>query len=176
VIGDTAREPVYGMAKNVDWETVFLTGVKSCANHMFRIAYGILRHPADAEDAVGSSVLTAYAKIQTLKTADSFKPWIMKILVRECYAILRKRKKTDLYDQIPDIPVMEPYRDGELWNAVRQLEDKFRAVVMLFYYEDMSIETIAGILSLPRGTVKSRLSRARSKLRQWMTEGGLLYE
>jgi RNA polymerase sigma-70 factor (ECF subfamily) len=137
---------------------------------MFRVALSILKNNADAEDAVSGSVLTAYTKRDALKNPQSFKPWVMKILVRECYRILRNRRKQPFYTDIPDIPVTDSYNTGELWGAVTQLENGFRTVVVLYYYEDMSVKDIAKTLSLPPGTVKSRLSRARTQLKGLLAE------
>ncbi len=58
----------------------------------------------------------------------------------------------------------------KLWSAVGQLGDEFRAVTVLFYYEDLSIREIGRILRIPVGTVNSRLSRAREKLRAILTD------
>ena len=58
----------------------------------------------------------------------------------------------------------------ELWEAVLALPPESRAVVVLFYYEDLTVEQIAKTLNIPQGTVKSRLSRAREKLRTMLCE------
>lgn len=67
------------------------------------------------------------------------------------------------------------YNDG-MWSLVNCLDEEFKAVVVLFYYEDMSIRNISKILDIPPGTVKSRLSRAREKLKMLIErEGGNFY-
>lgn len=151
---------------------VLLLEIKSYKANMFRIANSILRNNADAEDAVSDSILIAYTNLHTLRTAESFKPWIMKILVRTCYKIQKKRRKIDYYDVMPDIPVTDNYNTKELWWLVNQLDYKFRNIVILFYYEDMSIKMIAETLSLSQGTVKSRLSRSKAKLKQLLEKNG----
>ena len=64
----------------------------------------------------------------------------------------------------------EPPRESGLWDAVRALPPERRTAVVLFYYEDMSVEPIARCLGVPAGTVKSRLSRARKQLREMLQE------
>ncbi len=153
-------------------ETFFFSETKSYKTNMFRVANSILNNSADAEDAVSESIMKSYASLHTLKKQESFKPWIMKILVRECYRILNKRRRLDYYEVMPDLPVIEEDHTQILWTYVNQLPCEFRSVVMLFYYEDMSIKQIAHTLSLSQGTVKSRLSRARAKLKVWIEENG----
>jgi len=65
---------------------------------------------------------------------------------------------------MPDIPFKD--QSNELWSVVSKLEDDFRIVVILYYYEDCSLKEISRILSIPTGTVKSRLSRAKCKLKE----------
>lgn len=65
-----------------------------------------------------------------------------------------------------DSTIEDNYENFELINAINSLEGELRTVTLLFYYEDMPQKTIAEILGIPNGTVRSRLSRAREKLRE----------
>lgn len=58
------------------------------------------------------------------------------------------------------------YKDIDLFNAIQSLTEELRAVTVLYYYEDMNQESIASLLEIPKGTVKSRLSRARELLEE----------
>ncbi|EJQ97694.1 sigma-70 family RNA polymerase sigma factor [Bacillus cereus MC118] len=58
------------------------------------------------------------------------------------------------------------YEDIDLCNAIQSLTEELRAVTVLYYYEDMNQESIATLLEIPKGTVKSRLSRAREQLEE----------
>ncbi|AHA06809.1 RNA polymerase sigma-70 factor, ECF subfamily [Bacillus toyonensis BCT-7112] len=58
------------------------------------------------------------------------------------------------------------YKDIDLCNAIQSLTEELRAVTVLYYYEDMNQESIASLLEIPKGTVKSRLSRARELLEE----------
>jgi RNA polymerase sigma-70 factor (ECF subfamily) len=152
---------------------LFCSLVRAQRDALFRVASSILRNDADAEDAVSEATLKAYIHFGRLRRVESFKPWIMKILVNESYAIARKRKSFEPLDNIPEetgeVP-LSPADSLALWNAVSQLPEEFRAVTVLFYYEDMSIKDIGKILRVPIGTVNSRLSRARERLRVLLTE------
>lgn len=133
---------------------------------MYKVARGILYNPQDIEDAIGDAILKAFLNIGTLKNNSNFKPWLLKILVNECYSLLRKRKREVFAEDIPnDFGSFEDnYSNFELMHAIDQLEEEHRVVTLLFYYEDMSLKDISKVLELPEGTVKSRLSRAKKKL------------
>ena len=133
---------------------------------MYRLAMSILKNSNDAEDAVSETILTAYEHLSSLKKNDSFKAWMMTILVNVSKKMLRKKKRVVLYD---DLGLFEKSTDEgscEMWEAVLTLNAKYAKVVILYYYEGFSTREIARILHIPEGTVKSRLSRARSKLQQ----------
>lgn len=132
---------------------------------MYRLALSILRNETDAEDAVSETVLKAYENLNKLRNIDKFKPWIMQILVNQAKIMLRKKKRIDLLDDMGQLEMTFENQDGELWSVVSELEEGFRNVVILFYYEEMTVKEIAKTLKIAEGTVKSRLSRAREKLR-----------
>ena len=184
-------------------KTQFCTLINEYQLSLFRLAKSILKNDADAEDAVGETILKSYAKLHTLKDESSFRPWIFRILVNEAYAAAKRRSKVVCMEdtaragqsgfpanglQGPATSAATsgsyaPYAldpsDGsgdpsasELREAVDQLEEEFRIVTLLFYYEDLSLKDIAAALRLPEGTVKSRLSRARRQLRAMLEDKG----
>lgn len=133
---------------------------------MYRVAMSILKNTVDAEDAVSDAILIAYEHLSSLKKIDSFKAWIMAILVNKSKDMLKKRRKMDLCEN-PDL--FEKSTKGssnEIWESVLALNKEYSQVVILYYYEGFSTKEITKILHIPEGTVKSRLSRARRKLQQ----------
>jgi RNA polymerase sigma factor, sigma-70 family len=151
----------------------FCSLIREYRSGLFRVAVGILRNHTDAEDAVSEMTCKAFANFNKLKSLESFKPWAMKILVNEAYIIAKKRKRVEPLDDTTEECIhtdrLEAY---ELWNAVQLLDVEFRTPTILFYYEDMSIKEISKILSLPQGTVNSRLYRSREKLKKTLTSNG----
>ena len=143
---------------------------------MYRLAVSILKNEADAEDAVSEAILNAYSHFSGLRDGNRFKAWVMKITANQCYNMLKKQKRLEYHDQMEAFAQTEEFRIDELWQVVQSLNDEYRTVIVLFYYDDLPIEEIAGILSIPSGTVKSRLAWGRNKLRQMLTEGGESYE
>jgi RNA polymerase sigma-70 factor (ECF subfamily) len=158
--------------KAADKNEYFCLNVAEYKLNMFRLAKSILHNDTDAEDAVSEAILKAYDKLHTLKNLESFKPWIMRILVNESYKLSNRRKKVVYLDEIEIKKEIIENDNQELWNTVEMLDGEFRTVTVLFYYEDLSIKEISEVLSLPIGTVKSRLSRARNKLKEMLNIEG----
>lgn len=133
---------------------------------LYNVARYILRDNQDINDAISECILKAYEKFHTIKSIDKFKPWITKILINECYKIIKHNKKYDYNNELKDSELS--YTDDysiEIISAINNLKIKHKSIIILYYYEDLDIETISYILKVPKGTVKSRLSRARNKLK-----------
>lgn len=149
----------------------FTQAVTEHSRAMFRAARAILDCDADAEDAVGQAVLLAWQSRGKLREEGAARAWLVKITVN-CARRLRQKNGRMLYfddlEQIAGSGTDRQYH--ELWEAVLALPPESRAVVVLFYYEDLTVEQIAKTLKIPQGTVKSRLSRAREKLRTMLCE------
>lgn len=132
---------------------------------MYRLAFGILKNEADAEDAVSDAIVKAYEHLGSLRDSSKFKSWIMSIVANEAKTTLKKKKKVELWDEKD---IAETATDNEnigVWEIVLNMDEEFRKVVILYYYSGFSIKEISKILHLPQGTVKSRLKRARNKLK-----------
>lgn len=149
-------------------QAAFSRLIESNQQSMYRVAYAILQNDSDALDAIQEAIIKAYVGIPRLKRLELFKTWLIRILINECIYLLRQRKKV-----IPiDITVTngktrtEPDIDTQLTVrfALRSLDEQLQIIVVLFYYENLSIKEIARLLNVPEGTVKSRLNRARSHL------------
>ena len=149
----------------------FAAAVTEHSHGMFRAARSILDSDADAEDAVGEAVLRAWQSWDRLRARGAVRAWLLKIAVNCAYEQRRKTGRVDCTDQL-EAPAPFPNLDArcDLWTALTRLPRDQRAVVVLFYYEDMTEEQIASLLAVPRGTVKSRLSRAREHLRRLLRE------
>ena len=138
---------------------------------MFRTAKAILHQDEDAEDAVQEAICAAYAGRGSLRDPARFRPWILKILVNKCYEFCRRTTVdlADIQDFLP-APAADQAERLSLWQAVMALNSDLRAVVTLFYYEDLSIREISAVLGISEAAVKTRLSRGRSRLKQLLHE------
>lgn len=153
---------------SVTEQEAFEQYIREYAPNMYRLALGMLHSREDAEDAVSEAVLRAYEKRHTLRDPNCFKPWIMQITANEARKIYGRNKRvTPVEDVESYMPVFREERH-ELWDVVMQLDIVYREVILLYFYERLSIKEIAGALHIPEGTVKSRLSRGRKMLRDML--------
>lgn len=154
-----------GLVKEISKEE-FVKLIDENKLSMYKLAKSILKNDSQAEDALSESILKAYKNKDKIKDVNNFKPWIMKILANECYNLIRKNKRFELIDNLESLNLIHMDKSSNnLKEIVEKLNKEYSSVIVLYYYEDMSIKQISDILNIPEGTVKSRLSRAKSKLR-----------
>lgn len=139
---------------------------------LFRLAHGILGNPYLAEDATQQTYLDIWRDLRQLRDPGRFDGWAYRILVRTCY---REAKHTPTW--LPDEAIRaarEPRDTGSIDVVLdrEQLERGFerlsvdqRAVIVLHYLLDMTLEQVADVLDIPVGTANSRLSRAVAAMR-----------
>ena len=146
----------------------FCENIRQCEQAMYALAWSVLRSEQDAADAMGEAIVRAYSHLEQLKDKAAFKPWILKILHNICMEMLRQRHPTVDIDQQYDLEAPEGHDVSTrlaLRQAVEDLEQPYRTVVTLFYYEDLAVAQIAGITGATTAAVKKQLSRAREMLR-----------
>ena len=147
----------------------FAAVVTESAAVMYRVSKSILKLDCDCEDAVQEAIACAFSKLYTLKKDDFAKTWLMRILINECYGILRRRRREAYSDVITEEEAQsEDY--SELYRALSELPEDYRVTIVLYYIEGYSVAETAEILKTSEGTVKSRLSRGRQKLRKFLEE------
>ncbi|MBU8880461.1 sigma-70 family RNA polymerase sigma factor [Bacillus sp. FJAT-29790] len=159
------------LAQSGDQEA-FMRLINNCENSLYRVAKGILKGDMECADAIQESLLKSYQSISKLKNPHYFKTWLIRILINECNDILKKKKRNLPLKGVESIVDQQSDKKGfdELSAAISELNDKYRSVVVLFYFEECSIKEIAEILKIREGTVKSRLNRARSMLATCLNE------
>lgn len=148
----------------VDWEQL----VNENENHLYRAALAILRDVHEAEDAVQDAFVKYLEKAPD--QLENPAAWLMRVLVNGCKSRLRRAGRREL-PLLDTIPAPEP-EERPVLEAVLALPPMDRAVIHLFYYEGYSAQEIARITGQSPGTVRSRLSRAREKLRHMLSEDG----
>lgn len=131
---------------------------------MYRVAKGILSSEDDIEDAIKNTILKAYSNIKTLRKEELFKTWLIKILINECNKIYNFNKKCISLDKVIEEQYNDKYENLDLKIAVDSLPEELRLVIVLFYFEDLKISEVSEIIGIPEGTVKSMLSRAKTKI------------
>ena len=155
----------------MDKET-FCARIIGCQEAMFRTARAILRSDEDAEDAVQEAICTAFERRDSLRDAEKFKPWVLRILANKCYDACRRRQSTVDLDAVGEIPAPETdhVQRLSLWQAVLSLSDELRAPVTLCYYDGLSSREISRVLGISEAAVKTRLFRGRARLRELLDE------
>lgn len=148
--------------------------VMAVRDTLFRVSFSLLPSRYDQEDAVQESIRIALQKLPALREDRYFETWMVRILIHECYAILRKKKREVPSDAIfASLPA-----DGEpeVMQALMALDVKHRLPIMLNCVEGYTIKEIAGMLRLPESTVKTRMARGRVLAREILSEGGIGHE
>ncbi len=146
---------------------VFIEGINNNRLSFYKTAKAILQNEDDIEDAIQDALETGYKNLDTLKEPKYFKTWMTRILINKCYDILRKKSKI-----VPtEDELLDNNSDGkdytgkvEIEYVLNKLDKDLKEIVILFYFNDFKQEEIAAILNIPKGTVKSRLFRARSEM------------
>lgn len=123
----------------------------------------------DGEDAVQGTMLKAFVNWGRVGSLERPGGWCHRVLVNACRSLFRRRRTAARW--LAGRRRAEPSTDGPspdvlaFWAAVRQLPERPRQVVALHYAGDLAVEEIARILTVPEGTVRSDLTRARAALR-----------
>ena len=124
---------------------------------------------SDAEDCYQNVFFKLYKQLKKGAIPNP-KAWLLRVTVNECRSLLRYRLRhtvTSLED-ISGLSVSP--RDNEIWQLVTELPPKYRDVIFLYYYEELTVEEIANITGTKQNTVKSQLMRGREKLKGLLTE------
>jgi RNA polymerase sigma-70 factor (ECF subfamily) len=160
----------------------------------YSLAFRFLRSRESAEDVTQEAFLRAYRALESFR-GERFRSWLLRIVANAARDELRRRKRRpqrslDEARDDPDMPSIDPVEPGlgpeqraeqsdlrrVLEDALAQLPEDWRLVVLLSDVHGLSYDEVAESAGLPLGTVKSRLSRARARLREILRESGELPE
>jgi len=159
----------------------FRTIIKTYNQRLYRIARGILRNDAEAEDVVQEAYVRAFASLAAFRGDASLATWLSRIVINEALGRLRKRRRIVAMPENPEAQVirfpLNPSDDPERTMAQRQilalveratdsLPDIYRMVFVARVIEGLSMEETADLLGVRPETIKTRLHRARSLLRK----------
>lgn len=135
---------------------------------LFRVAWSQLPQSADREDAVQEAICRAWEKRERLRDERYMQTWVIRILLNVCDTM--RRKNARMFPSELDQVKRQAFDESPLLDALFNLEEKFRLPLQLRYVEGYNVAEVARMLRLPEGTVKSRLSRGREKLRAMLNE------
>ncbi len=179
------------MKETVDFSKLIseaINGDNSAFEELYRLTYKtayqtaslLLKNPDDVEDVLQNSYIKAYQKLPELKNSESFGNWIKTIVENECKNYLKKEKRiyapiiffknrAEEYSEEWKQPVPQEYMEREelrksVSGILDSLSHEVRACIVLFHYEQKSLNEISEILDIPLGTVKSRLHNGRKQI------------
>ncbi|WP_123041360.1 sigma-70 family RNA polymerase sigma factor [Cohnella candidum] len=179
-MNDGIRHTDIRLAASGDREA-FSRLIRDSQLELYKMARSMLRQDEDVADAIQETILKAYRHITRLREPAYFRTWLFRILIRECMAASRRKRRFAAFlANMPKAPaIARAAGDMDLHDAVDRLGEPARTIVKLHYFADQPIAEIAAVLNISEGTVKSKLYRARKKLAKTLTEpeeGGVGYE
>ncbi|WP_434799519.1 RNA polymerase sigma factor [Terrisporobacter vanillatitrophus] len=134
---------------------------------LYKAGRAILNNDEDVADTIQETVISAYRNIKSLKNDSYFKTWLTKILINKCKDIISKNKETVILDDyVEEGYIQEFLSKFEIEDMLNDLSKEQKLVVSLYYISQFNTREISEILKEPEGTIKSRISRAKIKLRQ----------
>jgi len=138
---------------------------------VYRIAFTYCRNSSDAQDVAQEVFIRYIKKLPSLKSEEHLKAWLIRVTINTAKSLLTSswfKKVVPITEHLPATTEDSPCPDT--YNAVMSLPDKYRAVVMLYYFEDYSVKEIAQILSRTETAVQTQLQRARAILKNTLKE------
>lgn len=135
---------------------------------VYRLAFSALGRREDAEDVTQEVFLKLFRSGKAFETADHLRFWLVRVTVNECRRAVRWYKRNVPVEELPETGAEDQRR--ELLETVMALPEKLRVAAYLFYYEGYTTREIARLTAVPEATVRTRLSRAREKLRDILKE------
>lgn len=168
--------------ENIKWDrdSWFEEIMNQYGEKLMKLSYNYTKDWGLAEDIVQDVMVTCYKEYENLDKIVSFKAWIYRITINKCKDVLKssiiKRVIADSNllafikssELTPEMTIMKRSEEEFLSSCVLELSIKYREVITLFYYEELSVEEISEILKINPNTIKTRLSRARIKLKSLM--------
>ncbi len=163
-------------------EESFSTLIERNRRIVYALAWAALKHGWDVEDAVQETFILSFRKLSSLRQPDRFRPWLIRIaqnvnrkhikaeqLRRERYVRIDERTSCGLWDGFGDRTDFTGEEQQMIRRCLERLSKEDRSVVTLFYLLDLDQRSIAELLDIPLGTVKSRLNRSRILLKERYT-------
>lgn len=140
---------------------------------LYKMAYVYMRNEEEALEVFQETVYLAFKSITKLKNDRYFSTWIIRILINTSISTLRKKKRVvlineEMWDNMPGKEMVETDVQIDLMNALNEMDEKYKTVLLLRYYQDYTVQQIAVILDCPEGTVKTNIRRGIAVLKDKM--------
>ena len=145
-------------------------------DRLCREAYIRCKYEEDVKEIVQETIYKAYRNIRSLKEPQYFKTWLSRILINVANDYLRNKGMVDLEldetSYVKEVVIEDKIEIKiDLYNAIDELEDKYKDAVILWYIDDLKIEDISKILDRPVNTIKTHLRKALKDMKKMLKEG-----
>lgn len=149
--------------------------IKKHKGYLYRTAYSYVKNEDDALEILQECTYRALLNIGKLTNPNYFKTWITRIIINCSIDFIKKEIKVAQFNDEVVINYEEVYLEEklDLYNAIDLLRDNYKTVIILKYFNDMTIENISTVMDIPENTVKTYLKRARDILSKILKEGYL---
>jgi RNA polymerase sigma-70 factor (ECF subfamily) len=150
-------------------DNAFYELISERKSQLYKTAYAYVKNKEEAMDIVSDTVYKAYISIKKLKEPSLFNTWLTRILINTSLDCLKKSSRVVALEENANTDILKVSKDHEeiidLKVAVDRLHGKYKTIVILKYFQDMTLVEIAKILQCPLGTVKTMLHKALGELR-----------
>lgn len=151
--------------------------IKNNKEYLYKMAFLYVKDEQDALEVIHETVYRAFLNIEKLKKAKFFNTWITRILINVSIDFLKKKGKNEMLDESTPIRKekceISTEEKLDLYNAIDLLNDNYKAVIIMMYFNDMKIKDISKVMEIPENTVKTYLRRAKQALGEVLKEGYL---
>ena len=150
----------------------FTAAVRRYQNMVYRTALHALGSPQDADDAAQEVFLRLFRHKEPFEGEEHLWRWLLRVTVNYCRDVLKSpwRRRRVSWEELPETPAFDKPQQAALYREVMALPEKYRMVLDLFYYEELSVREIGGLLGVEASTVTTRLARARRRLKERLGE------
>lgn len=147
--------------------------VRRYSDMVYRLAFLNTQNQFDAEDVFQEIFLKLFRYKESIQSEEHLKAWLIRVTINQCRTVMASKNRRHMVSLEVAEPVAKSEEEdySEIYELVCSLPDKYRQVIHLYYYEELSVKEIAEILGKKEGTIKTRLVRAR-KLLNHKLEGG----
>lgn len=151
--------------------------IKNNKEYLYKMAFLYVKDEQDALEVIHETIYRAFLNIEKLKKAKFFNTWITRILINVSIDFLKKKGKNEMLDEstpiIKEKCEISTEEKLDLYNAIDLLNDNYKTVIIMMYFNDMKIKDISKVMEIPESTVKTYLRRAKQALGEVLKEGYL---
>ncbi|MDW0116545.1 sigma-70 family RNA polymerase sigma factor [Sporosarcina thermotolerans] len=168
--------------EKLERDRLLLTAMDSYGDYLLRLIYAIVKDEKKAEDIVQEVFIRYYLSLEKFEGRSSVKTYLYRIAVNECHNYykswaFRKMEISNLFGHLlvnkdtPEIEILQKESDDNVAKMIEGLPLKYREVIWLHYFSELTVTEISDVLNCPVNTVKTRLARGRKLARIALEEG-----